>query len=68
MPTATDYAEAVQNPSVAFRDPELKAGQVTTNALGLPQARTGNFAAVFEVASQYGGQKWAAKCFTRKVS
>ena len=35
-----------------------------TNALGLPLAHTGNFAAVFQVQ---GPPDWALKCFTRKV-
>ena len=66
-PQATDFAEAVQNLSVNFRDPDIRIGETATNALGLPMSRTGNFAAVFQVRSPSGAQNWAVKCFTRQV-
>jgi hypothetical protein len=61
-----DYNEAIQNPAVSFVDPELKAGQAITNALGMPMPRSGNFADVYEFTGQ-SGNKWALKCFTREV-
>lgn len=66
-PQATDYGEAIQNLALNFRDTEISAGQVGTNSLGLPLARTGNFAAVFEVHDTAGPDAWAVKCFTRHV-
>jgi formylglycine-generating enzyme required for sulfatase activity len=64
-PLSQDYNEAIQNPALCFADEELGAGQVITNALGLPMPRSGNFADVYEVHSPATGQRWAVKCFTR---
>ena len=66
-PQATDFAEAIQNLRVAFRDPDVRIGHAVMNAMGLPMSRTGNFAAVFEVRSPSDAQSWAVKCFTRHV-
>ncbi|HVK08464.1 MAG TPA: hypothetical protein VM597_06765, partial [Gemmataceae bacterium] len=65
-PTSQDYNEAVQDPTTSFFDPDLKGGQVSLNAMGLPIPRSGNFADVYEFTGA-GGKKWALKCFTRKV-
>src|SRR5262249_20872098 len=59
------YNEAIQNPSTCFSDAELKQGEAVTNALGLPQPCSGNFADVYAVKS--GAKKWAVKCFTREI-
>jgi hypothetical protein len=64
-PVAQDYNEAVQEPRLCFADDELRAGQVITNALGLPVPCSGNFADVYAIVS--GQRKWAVKCFTREV-
>lgn len=60
-PTPSEYQEALQFPETALADPELRAGTPETNALGLPQAVTGAFAAVFPISTRTG--RWAAKCF-----
>src|SRR6516162_2358313 len=65
-PLSQDYNEAVQNPGVAFADPELKGGQPVLGPLGLPMPRSGNFADVYEFTGA-SGAKWAIKCFTRQV-
>src|SRR6266498_2602767 len=65
-PLSQDYNEAVQNPQTSFADDELRGGQASTNALGLPLPRSGNFADVYEVTGA-SGAKWAVKCFTREV-
>jgi hypothetical protein len=65
-PLSQDYNEAVQNPQTTFGDPELRGGQVVTNALGIPVPRSGNFADVYEFIGA-SGAKWAIKCFTRAV-
>jgi formylglycine-generating enzyme required for sulfatase activity len=66
-PLSQDHNEAVQDPRLCFADDELRAGQVATNALGLPMPRSGNFADVYELRSAAGERRWAVKCFTRAV-
>jgi hypothetical protein len=65
-PTPQDYNEAVQNPRLAFTDPDLRNGQPELNALGLPRPISGNFACVYKIQS--GGHRWAARCFISEVS
>ncbi|HKI30445.1 MAG TPA: hypothetical protein VKA46_01040, partial [Gemmataceae bacterium] len=65
-PLSQDYNEAVQTPAGNFADPDLKSGQVVTNALGLPMPYSGNFADVYQVGCP-NGVRWAVKCFTREV-
>jgi hypothetical protein len=67
IPTDSEYNEAIQNPSRAFSDPDLRAGQpeiISTN-LPLPKARSGNFATVYRM--NCGARSWAVRCFTRKI-
>jgi serine/threonine protein kinase len=64
-PLSQDYNEAIQTPAQCFADPDLRQGQVVTDALGLPLPCSGNFADVYAVTSPSG--KWAVKCFTRQV-
>ena len=66
-PTSQDYNEAIQNASSCFSDPDLKKGEVTLNAIGLPVPRSGNFADVYQFKGA-DGKMWAIKCFTRKVA
>ena len=66
-PLSQDYNEAVQNPKYCFADPELQQGEAVTNALGIPQPRSGNFADVYEVRCPKTQTHWAVKCFTREV-
>ncbi len=66
-PLSQDFNEAVQNPSTAFSDPDLKGGRIGTNPMGVPIPRSGNYADVYQVTSA-SGQKWAVKCFTRPTS
>jgi hypothetical protein len=65
-PEATDYNEAIQNPAICFRDPDLQQGRPAVNALGWPLPCAGNFASVYEVFGP-DGIPWAVKCFTREV-
>ena len=53
-------------PDTSFADPELQQGEASTNALGMPMPRSGNFADVYEVRCP-NGSRWAVKCFTREV-
>jgi hypothetical protein len=66
-PLSQDYNEAIQDAQSSFSDPELKAGEATTNALGMPMPRSGNFADVYEFNTPAIKSKWAIKCFTRHV-
>lgn len=66
-PTSQDYNEAIQNAASSMADPELKKGEATCNALGLPVPRSGNFADVYQFKGA-DGKMWAIKCFTRQVT
>lgn len=65
-PMSQDYNEAIQSPITNFADEDLKRGEATTNAIGIPMPRSGNFADVYEVRCS-DGSRWAVKCFTREV-
>ena len=64
-PTPQDYNEAVQSPQSSFSDPELKAGQVETNKLGLPRPISGRFAVVYNM--RCGPRNVAVRCFQSEV-
>ncbi len=66
-PLSQDYNEAIQDPQGSLADPELRGGEATTNALGMPMPRSGNFADVYEFNCPASNSKWAVKCFTRQV-
>jgi len=66
-PISQDYNEAVQSPQTSFADPELRAGEVAVNALGLPMPCSGNFADVYRLNCPATGRSWAVKCFTRQI-
>jgi hypothetical protein len=66
-PLSQDYNEAIQDAQESLADPELRQGEVTTNALGLPVPRSGNFADVYRFHCAGTGDTWAVKCFTREV-
>jgi hypothetical protein len=65
-PLNSDYQDAIQNPSICFQDPELKAGNVVLTPLGLPRVESGQFAVVYEIDG--GAQHWAVRCFSHPVS
>jgi hypothetical protein len=66
LPSATDYMEALQDPSSCFSDPELAAGAPALTSLGLPRAVSGNVATVFRVDAP-GERSWAVRCFVRPL-
>ncbi len=66
-PLSQDFNEAVQNPTTAFGDADLKGGAVGVNPMGVPIPRSGNYADVYQITAA-NGQKWAVKCFTRPTS
>ena len=57
-----EYSIALQNP-ICFHDPDLKDGDVETNAMGLPLVHSGNFASVFKIITR-NERVVAVKCFT----
>ena len=63
-PTFEQYDEALQNPSLALVDPELKAGVVKKNGLGLPLALCGGFALTYTLSCSRN--KYAVRCFHKK--
>ncbi|HLZ28079.1 MAG TPA: hypothetical protein VKV73_12245 [Chloroflexota bacterium] len=63
LPDLVAYQAAVQHPSTAFADPELRAASVTTGRLGLPRAVAGNFAVTYQL--RQGARRWAVRCFHR---
>src|SRR4051794_10058342 len=64
-PTPQDYQEAVQNPRLAFRDPDLQAARPEADALGLPRPICGTFASVYKMLAG-PGRTWAVRCFIRE--
>jgi hypothetical protein len=64
-PQIVDYNEAVQHPSHAFFDPELKDGSVKENSLGLPLVLSGGFALTYTVSTP--AHKYAVRCFHREI-
>jgi len=64
-PLISDYARVLQNPQVAFRDPELRHCTVEMNHLGQPKARSGNFATVYR-GYRPDGSEFAIRVFNRR--
>ena len=64
-PQIVEYHEAVQHPSQAFTDPELKLGAVAENNLGLPLVMSGGFALTYAVTTPR--RKCAVRCFHREI-
>ncbi|MBP3963031.1 hypothetical protein [Paenibacillus lignilyticus] len=64
-PTPQDYREAIQNPRICFKDPELQAGLPELDKLGLPRPISGSFATVYKL--KCGEREWAVRCFTTNV-
>jgi hypothetical protein len=64
-PQIVEYQEAVQHPSQAFIDPELKQGAVAENNLGLPLVMSGGFALTYAVTTPR--RKCAVRCFHREI-
>lgn len=64
-PLISDFARVLQNPQVAFRDPELRTCTVEMNHLGQPKARSGNFATVYR-GYRPNGSEFAIRVFNRR--
>ena len=64
-PTARDFSEAIQNPCVCFRDPDLKALAPAIDRLGMPLIASGNYACVCKMSA--GNDSFAVRFFTRQL-
>lgn len=65
LPRGDEYVAAVQNPSTAFSDPELKVSIPETDQFGIPKPYSGGFTTTFHL--QNHSQHWAVRCFTRAI-
>jgi hypothetical protein len=63
-PSPQDYNESIQNPATCFADPELQAGEVELNAIGLPRPISGSFASVYRVKCK--NKSYAVRCFLQE--
>ena len=61
-PTAGEFVEAIQAPSICFPDPDLKRGQPALDRNGMPVVSSGNFAYVFKL-NVNGASSEAIRCF-----
>jgi Metal binding domain of Ada len=61
-PSARQFAEAVQCPSVCFNMPSLKGMTPAIDRLGMPLVTSGQFAYVFKLNSD-DGESLAVRCF-----
>src|ERR1700751_6084785 len=64
-PQIVEYHEAVQHPSQAFVDPELKQGAVAENNLGRTLVMSGGVALTYAVTPPR--RKCAVRCFHREI-
>ncbi len=64
-PLISDFSRVLQNPQVAFRDPDLRNCTVEMNQLGQPKARSGNFATVYR-GYRPDGSEFAIRIFNRR--
>ncbi len=65
LPRGGDYLNAVQNPRIAFADPDLKFSRPELTPLRLPKPYSGGFTTTFKLARP--GRAWAVRCFTRPL-
>ena len=65
LPRGDEYLAAVQNPSTAFSDPELKVSTPEPDQFGIPKPYSGGFTTTFHL--QNHSQHWAVRCFTRAI-
>jgi hypothetical protein len=62
-PSSRDFVEAVQNPRLAFRNPELQRCQPALDRFGLPLVASGNFAYAFKLREAADQRAVAVRCF-----
>lgn len=62
-PSSRDFVEAVQNPKLAFRDPELQRSAPALDRFGMPLVASGNFAYAFKLREAANQRAVAVRCF-----
>jgi Metal binding domain of Ada len=62
-PSARQFAEAVQCPSICFAEPTLRGMLPAVDRLGMPLVTSGQFAYVFKLNAPQGGESIAVRCF-----
>ncbi|MGW8847725.1 hypothetical protein ACWGNE_08080 [Streptomyces xiamenensis] len=67
FPSGAKYVEALQNPTLCFRESELRACSVERDPVLGPKPISGNFSSVFSVTTT-SGRRYALKCFTQNVA
>lgn len=65
-PSISNYQEAIQNPSLCFQLPELRASQIKLNSSGIPNVLFGKSACIFQLNT--GFKDWAIHCFLKPLS
>lgn len=63
-PTAADFSMMMQQPAIAFKDPDLKQVTIERDAHNLPRARSGAFANVYKGLFQRKRDPIAIRVFT----
>ncbi len=63
-PLASHFSAMLQNPGVAFRDPELKLCRVEKDERNQPRPWSGSFAVVYRGIDAAGEGSFAIRCFT----
>lgn len=66
LPTGEKYFHAVQNPNLAFSDPDLVASKVENGNFGLPRPYSGGFTTTFRAFAP-NKTAWAVRCFTKPI-
>lgn len=65
FPTSDKYLAAMQNPGLAFTDPELKQCAVETDMHGLPRPFSGGFVLACHLMN--GKSEFAVRCFYKDI-
>lgn len=65
-PLISDFSRMIRNPSVAFKDPDLKSCEIECDQLGQPKPRSGNFATVYRAFCADGSER-AIRVFNRRA-
>ena len=66
LPQGGDYLRAVQNPKIAFANPDLKFSSPELTPMGLPKPYSGGFTTTFRLNRSKSA--WAVRCITRPLS
>src|SRR5579872_4400142 len=62
-PSSHDFVEAIQNPHLSFRNPELRGLDPSLDRLGMPLVASGNFAYAFKLRNPSSGPAIGIRCF-----